>query len=194
MRKRYKSRTSKNAQTPTCDLSCPMRRFRDCSMDLSISDFLSCRVSNRRSKCSVACLSASCPFSFETNMKYYKRSPGICDTVCPCTSQDSQDNPKMYPIRHHLNVDSRCHRHCWPTEQIKNWKLSKLAWNLRKNCHLRSDHLISITTKMCFITLRLCFHRVCCCLWTIASTKKKTPQKKPFTQFVKIRSTVHTLT
>lgn len=39
------------------------RRFLHCSMDRSISVFLSWRVSNRRSKCSLAHLSASCPFS-----------------------------------------------------------------------------------------------------------------------------------
>lgn len=49
----------------TWPLSWSRRRFRDCSMDLSISDFLSCRVSNRRSKCSLARRSASWPFSFK---------------------------------------------------------------------------------------------------------------------------------
>lgn len=53
---------------PTCPLSCSTRRFRDCSMERSISDFLSCRVSNRRSKCSVAQRSADWPFSCREKM------------------------------------------------------------------------------------------------------------------------------
>lgn len=52
----------------TWALSWSMRRFRDCSMDRSISDFLPCRVSNRRSKCSVARRSANWPFSCREKM------------------------------------------------------------------------------------------------------------------------------
>lgn len=52
----------------TWALSWSRRRFWDCSMDLSISDFLSCSVSNRRSKCSLAWRSASWPFSFKKQM------------------------------------------------------------------------------------------------------------------------------
>lgn len=36
-------------------------------MERNISDFLSCRTSNRRSKCSLACRSASWPFSCRKN-------------------------------------------------------------------------------------------------------------------------------
>lgn len=53
---------------PTWALSWSMRRFRDCSMERSISDFLSCRVWNRRSKCSVAQRSANWPFSYREKM------------------------------------------------------------------------------------------------------------------------------
>ncbi len=81
------------------------RRFRDCSMDFSISDFLSCSVSNRRSKCSLARRSASWPFSFNKREK-------IRPVISLCKAFFSYISPPMYTctqsIRMYVKVPCQC--------------------------------------------------------------------------------------
>lgn len=128
----------------TWDLSWSRRRLRDCSMDLSISDFLSCRVSNRRSKCSLAWRSASCPFSFKMNTPPHIQSVYLIKDIHVCSNTSSHINRKVsfssksvqYIMQIIAGRTVKVFFHCYSihTEYGFKWKLRSIP----KDFHTRN--------------------------------------------------------